>query len=186
VTSSAPSLRGGSVSEAASLRGGAVGALTTSLAVAAHGAGGGGYPSGSAFVFLMIVGIGVGVLTTMPDPRSGAAHLSTVAGGLIAGQSAAHVALAVGDSHQVMHGHSMLPSPTMLALHLAASAVAAMLICVAERLYGPITSIVRAVLDPPLPLPDAPATLVASGHVRFAVTDFSRTPISKRGPPVAV
>nr|WP_296771458.1 hypothetical protein [Rhodococcus sp. (in: high G+C Gram-positive bacteria)] len=173
-------------SPAASLRGGAVGAATVALAVAAHGAAGGGYPSGSAFVFLLIVGIGVGVVTTLPGPRSGWTQFAAVAGALVLGQSAAHIALAVGDTHQMMHGHSMLPSPTMLGFHAVASAVAAALICVAERLFGPITSVVRAVFDPPLPLPDAPSHLAACGEVVVVSTVVRTTSISRRGPPVSV
>ncbi|MDJ0394360.1 hypothetical protein QMK17_13585 [Rhodococcus sp. G-MC3] len=173
-------------SPAASLRGGAVGAMTVALAVAAHGAAGGGHPPGSAFVFLLIVGIGVGVMTTLPNPRSGWTQFCAVAVALVLGQSAAHVALAVGDSHQMMHGHSMLPSPTMLGFHAAASAVAAVLICVAERLYGPITSVLRAVLDPPLPLPDAPPRLLAFNEIRVVSIQFSTPSISRRGPPVSV
>lgn len=168
-------------SPAASLRGGAVGALTVSLAVAAHGTAGGAYPSGPALTYLLIVGIGVGVVSTLPDPRSGTARLSTVLGGLVFGQVAGHVALAV----TAVHAHSILPSPTMMGLHFAASVVTAALICIAERLYGPLTSIVRAVLNPPLTLPNVPAHIVAVGRLTFPVLLPFMASISRRGPPVA-
>lgn len=170
-------------SPAASLRGGAVGALTVALAVAAHGMAGGGYPSGSATVFLLVVGIGVGAIATVPSPAS---QLPAVFGGLMLGQMASHVALSVGSPHEIAHAHSVLPSPAMLGFHLAASAAAAVLVCVAERLYGPITSIFRAVLHPLLPLPDAPALLAAGGDVRIISAYFPETSISRRGPPVSV
>ncbi len=166
-------------SPAAPLRGGAVGALTVSLAVAAHGFAGGSYPSGSALTFLLIVGIGVGVVSMLPDPRSSTVRLTTVLGGLILGQVAGHVALAV----TTVHAHSILPSPTMAGLHLTASVVAAALICIAERLYGPLTSIVRAVLSPPLPLPTVPGHLVAIDRLTFPAPLTFTTSISRRGPP---
>ncbi len=164
---------------AASLRGGAVGALTVALAVAAHGSAGGGYPSGSALMFLLVVGVGVGALATMPAPG-----MVRLLGGLMIGQFAAHLALAAGSPQEMTHDHSVLPSASMLAFHLAASTVAAVLVCTAERLYGPITSIVRAVLDPPLPLPDASAGGYV-GAVGFELSPQHRftTSISRRGPP---
>lgn len=170
-------------SPAASLRGGAVGALTVALAVAAHGMAGGGYPSGSAGVFLLIVGIGIGAIATVPSPRS---QPAAVFGGLMLGQVASHIALAVGNPTEMVHGHSILPSPAMLGFHVAASTVAAVLVCVAESLYGPITSIVRAVLDPPLPLPRRSRSLVTPGNSETSPLHFFTTSISRRGPPVRI
>ena len=178
-------------SPAASLRGGAVGALTVALAVAAHGTAGGAYPSGSALTFLMIVGIGVGAVSMLPSPSSGRAALTTVLGGLVFGQFAGHLALAVAVSgtsavpHEAVHAHSVVPSTPMLVLHLAASVAAAALICVAEQLYGPITSIIRAVLRPPLTLPVSPIRLVTIDRPTYPAPLSFTTSISRRGPPAS-
>lgn len=173
-------------SPAASLRGGAVGALTVTLAVAAHGLAGGGYPPGSSAVFLLIVAIGVGAIASMPSPRSWRSQLAAVSGGLVLGQSASHIALTVGNPLEMMHGHSIVPSATMIGFHLAASAATAVLVCVAEGLYGPITSIVRAVLDPPLPLPGVTTGPFFVGIPEKSSLLFFGTSISRRGPPVSV
>lgn len=166
--------------------------MTVALGVAAHGIAGGGSPSGSGAAFLVVVGLAVGALAALPQPafrhgqqRASRQVLGTY-GGLVLGQAAAHVALVVSEPHEALHGHSIVPSASMLGFHLAASAVAAVLLAVAEALYGPITSIVRAVLDPPLPRPDAPARLVPAS--RGTVVDVFRAgiSISRRGPPVAV
>ena len=170
-------------SPAASIRGGAVGVLTVALAVAAHGMADGGYPSGSAAVLLLIVGLGVGAIVAIPSPRS---RVRGAFAGLALGQIASHVALAVGVSHEMAHAHSILPSPGMLGFHLAASAVTAALLCAAESLYGPLTSIVRAVLDPPLPLPQRVGALIATGDHDGASFHLLSNSISRRGPPLSV
>ncbi|OAK51947.1 hypothetical protein [Rhodococcoides kyotonense] len=171
-------------STASSLRGGAVGALVVTTAVAAHGLAGGGFPAGSSFVFLVIVGIGVGTLVAVPSPRHGRTHAALLLGGLALGQLAAHVALTVGNVHETAHAHSLLPRPPMLAFHLVAAVVGGALVHAAERLYGPVTSIVRAVLDPPLPLPDtsAPGRVGAAAYLHVPQRPFTTT-ISRRGPP---
>jgi hypothetical protein len=107
------------------------------------------------------------------------------------GQLLAHTALSLSDMAGMAgspHSHSLLPSAAMIGFHAAASLVAALLIAAAERLYGPITSIVRAVLALLTPLPDGSAV----GRVRFSVAmpsvhgialDWA---ISRRGPPMSV
>ncbi|SNT26623.1 hypothetical protein [Rhodococcoides kyotonense] len=171
-------------STASSLRGGAVGALVVSTAVAAHGLAGGGFPAGSSFVFLLVVGIGVGTVVSVPQPRRDRDHAVVLFGGLALGQLAAHVALAVGSAHEMAHGHTLLPSPSMLAFHVLAAVLGGVLVHSAERLYGPITSIVRAVLEPPLPLPDAsaPGRIGAASYLHVPRHPFTTT-ISRRGPP---
>lgn len=171
-------------SPAASIRGGAVGASTIALAVAAHGVAGGGYPEGSSLVFLIVVGVGVGAMATLPSPGSSRAHLTLVLGGLLLGQIAAHLALTFGAAHQLAHQHAVLPSPAMVAFHVAASAFTAVLVGVAERLYGPITSIIRAVLDPPRTLPNSARPAILAGRVPFSARRRFISSISSRGPPV--
>ncbi|OZE81443.1 hypothetical protein CH294_10410 [Rhodococcus sp. 14-2483-1-1] len=167
---------------AAPLRGGAVGSVTAALAVAAHGMAGGGWPDGAALTLLVVVSIGVGAMTAVPR-RS-----TVLLPALMGGQLLAHIALSLSDMSGMLHSHSLLPSTAMIAFHAAASVVAALLIAAAERLYGPITSIVRAVLALLTPLPDGSAV----GRVRFSVAlpsihgtalDWA---ISRRGPPMSI
>lgn len=174
---------------AATLRGGAVGAVTAALAVAAHGWAGGGYPEGSAFALLLAVSIGVGILGALPRERTRIPHTALLTTGLLAGQAGAHIALALGATHDMhdMHEGGLLPSTSMMTFHVAAAIVAACLIGAAERLYGPITSIVRAVLALLTPIPDA----TTPGRVRAGVSPSDWVPvyfpsaISRRGPPAA-
>ena len=139
----------------------------------------------------MIVGIGVGAVSMLPSPSSGRAALTTVLGGLVFGQFAGHLALAVAVSdasavpHEAVQAHSVVPSTPMLVLHLAASVAAAALICVAEQLYGPITSIIRAVLHPPLTLPVSPIRLVTIDRPIYLAPLSFTTSISRRGPPAS-
>ena len=165
---------------AAPLRGGAVGSVTAALAVAAHGMAGGGWPDGTALTLLVVVSIGTGAMTAVPR-RS-----TVLLPALMGGQTLAHLALSLGNMPGMLHSHSLLPSTAMIAFHAAASMVAALLIAAAERLYGPITSIVRAVLALLIPLPDGSAV----GRVRFSVAVPSvhgtalNWAISRRGPPM--
>ncbi|WP_072805710.1 hypothetical protein [Rhodococcoides yunnanense] len=169
---------------AASLRGGAVGALVVATAVAAHGFAGGGYPAGSSLVFLLVVAAGIGALLAGPRPADHRAHLTLLFGGLALGQSAAHVALVVGSPHEMAHAHSFVPSASMMVFHLFAVAAGGILVYASERLYGPITRVVRAVLSPPLPLPDAsaPGRIDTASPQRFPLRVFT-TSLSRRGPP---
>ncbi|MFY2787638.1 hypothetical protein [Rhodococcus sp. KRD162] len=166
---------------AAPLRGGAVGSVTAVLAAAAHGMAGGGYPDGSAVALLVVISLGIGALTALPR-RS-----TVLLPALMGGQLLAHLGLSMSDMGS-MHSHSILPSAAMIGFHAAASVVAGLLIAAAERLYGPITSIVRAVLALLTPLPDGSAV----GRVRFSVAVSSvhgtvlDWAISRRGPPVSV
>ena len=170
---------------AAPLRGGAVGTVTAALAVAAHGMAGGGYLSGSGLALLIVVSLDVGAMTAVPR-RS-----TVLLPALMGGQLLAHTALSLSDMAGMSgssHSHSLLPSVAMIGFHAAASLVAALLIAAAERLYGPITSIVRAVLALLTPLPDGSAV----GRVRFSVAMPSAHgialdwAISRRGPPMSV
>ncbi|MCJ0979111.1 hypothetical protein MTX35_15470 [Rhodococcus sp. ARC_M12] len=168
-------------SSAAPLRGGAVGIVTATLAVAAHGMAGGGWADGSALALLIVVSIGIGAMTALPE-RSTVLLLPA----LMAGQLLAHIALSLGAAE--MHNHSLLPSTAMIAFHAAASVIAGLMIAAAERLYGPITSIVRAVLALLTSLPDGSAVGRVSMSVAVPSVDGTALDwvISRRGPPVSV
>lgn len=179
-------------SSAAPLRGGAVGIVTAALAVAAHGMAGGEWPDGSALALLIVVGIGIGAMTALPR-RSTVLLLPA----LLTGQLVAHIALSLGGTAEphlmvvpqapLLHAHSLLPSTAMIAFHAAASVVAGLTIAAAERLYGPITSIVRAVLALLTPLPDGSAVGRVSMSVAVPSVDGAALDwvISRRGPPVS-
>lgn len=136
-------------------------------------------------VFLLLVGAAIGGGVVMPSARSGLGRLTTTATGLMLGQLAAHVALTLGDAHSMVHAHAIVPSPTMLAAHAVAAIAVGGLVYAAERLYGPITSVVSAILSPPLPLPDASARPLRALAAGFAVLSRTATSISTRGPPVS-
>ncbi len=164
----------------AALRGGAVGAATATLAVAAHGVGGGGLPDSAALTLLLVACAGVGaVVGGVPAlSRSRWALLAALA----AGQGVGHLTLTVASD---VHLHSGVPTPAMLATHAVATVVCAALILTAERLYGPITRVLRAVLEPPA-LAVEPARLLVprrSGR-RAAHLAVLAAGLSRRGPPV--
>ncbi|TQF74745.1 hypothetical protein FK531_01220 [Rhodococcus spelaei] len=165
------------------LRGAAVGALTAALAVAGHGVGGGGYPGTAALTLLVLCCAGVGALTT----SLGTGHAGGRAGLLAAlagGQVVGHLVLSTALSHH--HTGTDLSSRglSMLAAHAAATLVCAALIVAAERLYGPITRVLRAVLRGPAPVV-RPAARPAVGPCAVAVHELLDFAISRRGPPAA-
>ena len=164
----------------AALRGGAVGAAVASLAVAAHGIGGGGLPDTAALTLLLAVCTGVGAIVVgLPVlTRSRWALL----GALAAGQGAGHLALTlVVDAHT----HSAVPAPAMLAAHAAATVVCAALIGTAERLHGPATNVLRAVLEPPtLGVRPVRVLLSRTRHRPAARRAVLAVGLSRRGPPV--
>lgn len=169
-------------SSANPLRGGAVGIVTAALAVAAHGMAGGGWPEGAALALLVVVSIGVGAMTAVPG-RS-----TVLIPALMGGQLLAHMVLSLSGMPGMAHSHSLLPSAAMIAFHSVASVVAALLIAAAERLYGPITSILRAVLALLTPLPDDSAVgrvsmSVALPPIHGIASDWV---ISRRGPPMSI
>ncbi|RVW02110.1 hypothetical protein [Rhodococcus xishaensis] len=163
----------------AALRGGAVGATAASLAVAAHGFGGGTLPATTSLTLLLAVCTGVGVVVGgLPVlTRSRWALLAALA----VGQGAGHLALTLASD---AHVHSGAPESTMLAAHAAATVVCAGLILTAERLYGPVTGVLRAVLTPPT-VGVQPTRVLRPRRLdrapRLAVLAVG---LSRRGPPV--
>ncbi|MGO4202844.1 hypothetical protein AB4Z09_14040 [Rhodococcus sp. TAF43] len=164
----------------AALRGGAVGAAAAALAIAAHGIAGGGFPDSAALTLLFASCAGVGVIVGgLPVlSRSRTALFAALA----AGQGAGHLTLTLASD---AHAHAGVPAAAMLTAHAAATVVCASLVHGAERLYGPITHVLRTVLAPlfrgvdptsaPAPRPldrRAPRlTVLAAG-------------LTRRGPPV--
>ena len=165
----------------ARMRGAAVGALTAAMAVAGHGFGGGGFPSTAALTLLVLGCAGVGALTGSIRGGGGLALL----GALACGQLVGHLALSTALAHQHAGADLSPRGLSMLLGHAAATVVCAALIRAAERLYGPITRVLRVLLRP-IPAPPRPT----AGAIRAAgvgaagpmLLDFA---ISRRGPPAA-
>ncbi|ORL04355.1 hypothetical protein A6F55_06110 [Prescottella equi] len=164
----------------AALRGGAVGALAAALAVAAHGVAGGGFPGSPALTLLLAacaaVGAAAGGVPVLSRSRT------ALFGALAAGQGAGHLALTVSADG---HLHQDVPVVAMLAAHAAATVVCAGLVLGAERLYGPITRVLRAVLAPPvLGVASAPVCAPRPLDRRAPRLTVLATGLSRRGPPL--
>ncbi|MDH6282289.1 hypothetical protein [Prescottella agglutinans] len=164
----------------AALRGGAVGATTATLAVAAHGIGGGGLPDSATLTLLLAACAGVGAAVGGVPVLS--RSLWALLAALAAGQSVGHLALTLAPD---AHVHSGVPALAMLAAHAAATVVCAALILTAERLYGPITAVLRAALEPPVLGVDPARSLRPRPLDRRAPRlTVLAAGLSRRGPPV--
>jgi hypothetical protein len=166
---------------AAPLRGTSVGLLTAALAVAAHGAAGGGWPGGAVTVQLTLLAVTLGAVASTVR----AANRAVVLFGLLGtGQLLAHVLLAL-DGHA--HGsHPLQPSALMLAAHLVAVTVGALLIAGGTRLCAAVSRTLRAVARPAYPVPAATTRVaVRSADQPLHSARQLATSVSHRGPPVS-
>lgn len=164
----------------ARVRGSGVGAVSTSLAVAAHATGGGMRPDASALLLLAGLGTALGAAAgTLPGLRSARLGLLGLLG---VGQLAGHFLLGT----TAMDGH-VSPSRAMLVAHAGAVLMAAALVVLAERV-GPACAAalgrVLPALSAPLvvrrrPVP-APVPVTATPIRRLLVA----TSLARRGPPV--
>ncbi|NEW25370.1 hypothetical protein [Nocardia cyriacigeorgica] len=169
----------------AQLRGGAAGSLSGTISVAAHGwASGGMAPSSSTLALLLAASALVGALVAGPGRlRTGSAGLLTV---LAAGQLLGHLAMGWGSGH-LHHGDVQL-TPTMIAAHLVAVVIAALLIRGAEFAYrmgrSALARVVPLRYHPPAIAGPAPLRTTHRDRVILWVlaADASRT----RGPPSTV
>ena len=165
---------------AARLRGFGVGAVSTTLALAAHATGGGMLPDPPALLLVVGVGTALGVaaykLSWLRSARLGLLAL------LGTGQLVGHLLLGV----TAMHPHGF-PSPTMLAAHVVAVLVAATLVALAARV-GPACTVALARVLPALLAPLVVRGHPASAPVPVAATTIRqllvRTSLARRGPPV--
>lgn len=167
------------MSAAARLRGLGTASVTATLAVSAHAAAGGGLPSGAAVAEIVVLAAALGAVAfTAPAGRVALLAL------LAAGQLLGHLLLDAAD-----HSHSMAmgtPATAMLAAHVAAVAIGALLITVGERLCAAVSRVVRRAVSMPRQLPTAATAQVA--HVadqpmRSAL--LLAASMSHRGPPVS-
>ncbi len=169
------------------LRGCAVGALSATTGVAAHGVAGGPLP-GSSSLLVMVAAcavLGGVVSSTLRRPAGWCTTLALLA----VGQLVAHLSLTTMDDVTALGHHGVaVVTPTMAAVHVGATVVAAVAIRVGEAalpaLLTAIVAVLRQVLDPPtteaprldrlFPVPDARRSIRA-----VAVLDT-------RGPPPVV
>ena len=164
----------------ARLRGFGVGAVTTTLALAAHATGGGMRPNTPTLLLLVVVGTALGTAAgTLAWLRCARLGLLALLG---VGQLAGHLLLGV----TAMHPH-VSPSPTMFAAHGVAVLVAAALVALAARVGPACAAALARVLPTPFaPLvvrgqPDSEAAPVATTTIRQLLV---RTSLARRGPPV--
>ncbi|MEU6579998.1 hypothetical protein [Nocardia sp. NPDC046763] len=130
------------------VRGGLAGVAMAALAVGAHGFAGGGYPGSSGLMLLILAAAVIGALAAALRPPAALPIL------MVAGQPVCHLAL----SGLVHHGHAaeameFAAHGPMLLTHAVAAAGCAVLILVAERLYGLISRAVRVILTRPAARP---------------------------------
>ncbi|MFC9440222.1 hypothetical protein [Nocardia sp. NPDC057030] len=112
------------------LRGAFVGSVSGAVSIAAHAVGGGVVSPGQSSIGVLIAACTVvGVLVGVRRPQFGVAE---VMGLLAIGQAAGHVALTMSPGHQ----HSAGMTSVMLAAHLVAVPVGALLIRGAEIGFG--------------------------------------------------
>ncbi|MGW5308299.1 hypothetical protein ACWEQ0_00300 [Nocardia thailandica] len=165
------------------MRGAASGSLVAAVAVAAHGLAGGGVPGSAEIALLALAGLATGALAGRRLPRSPAGLITALLGGQWAGHLALSGVLGHHRGGAVLGELLHLPSATMTAAHLMATALCAGAILAAERLYLLVSSVVRAVLSAPVPPLDARR----APRTRYAATLSAFRPIGAhppRAPPV--
>ncbi|MFC8532320.1 hypothetical protein [Nocardia sp. NPDC057227] len=164
----------------APLRGAFVGSGSGAVAAAAHAMGGGVVaPGGPATAALLAACCLVGVLVEAVPQRPGFARLLLV---LALGQAAGHWAL----THAPQQHHGAHSTSAMLAAHLVAIPLGAVLIGAAERAaHAGIAALARLVPAPNgAPAPIVPGR-IRPGHTMFRVPRPGRlaSGLGVRGPP---
>ncbi|AOW95171.1 hypothetical protein BFN03_17445 [Rhodococcus sp. WMMA185] len=153
--------------------------MVGALAIAAHGVGGGEVPDSATLTLLLVTCGGVGAMTTyLPTRFHG--RLGLVAS-LGLGQLAAHYALTLTD-----HPHSAGPALPMFAAHALATAICALLIASAERIFESLVHVWHLVVRGEPQSISTPTHSHVSSHHANPVDALLRASISRRGPPVRV
>jgi hypothetical protein len=166
---------------AARLRGTAAGLLTAALAVAAHAVGSGVAPSGAVTAQLAVLAATVGALTAT---IARAADARVLLGLLTAGQVCGHVMLgAVGHNHATT---AAPPAAAMLAAHVVAIGVGALLIAACDRLCRAVSRAVRAAVRIVVaPVAVAPVVVTGGADQPLRSALLLAASVSHRGPPVS-
>ena len=163
------------------LRGTAAGLLTAALAVAAHAVGSGVPPTGAVTAQLAVLAATVGALAAT---IARAADARVLLGLLAAGQVCGHVMLsAVGHSHATT---AAPPAAVMLAAHVVAIGVGALLIAACDRLCRAVSRAVRAAVRIVVaPVAGAPVVLIGESDQPLRSALLLAASVSHRGPPVS-
>lgn len=171
------------------LRGGSAGSISGALAVAAHGWISGAAPLESEALTLLVAAsaavgalvAGIGVLRTT--------RLGLVAA-LLGGQLLGHFAMLWGAPGGGHHGHHQASvwSPAMLAAHLSAACVAAVVILGAEAAYRIVSGVLTWALPVPISLPvlSGPPALPIPHRDRVVLRVLAADAFRTRGPPAFV
>lgn len=165
-------------------RGFAVAGFTAPLAVVAHGAVSDSAPTGGALTLLVLLAAGLGAMASSWH-HSG--RRWPLLGMLAGGQVGGHFLLSAGGHHHVPQSASAwLPAPVMLAAHLAAVVLGAILVAGAERLCAALSIALRG--GEPTPHIDVTARPLLSRKPAdhpLRRTLLMTASISHRGPPAA-
>ncbi|WP_067696591.1 hypothetical protein [Nocardia jejuensis] len=169
----------GDLPGAVGVRGGLAGVAMAALAVAAHGMAGGGFPGSPELALLISVAAAIGAVASTLRSRATLPVL------MLVGQPVCHLALS-GLLHDG-HGSAATGFDTgamMAAAHAAAALAFALLILVAERLYGIASQAIRVTLSRIGGAPVAPRSR-RWARVSAAARGLSATgAIGPRAPPV--
>lgn len=161
------------------IRGWSCGLLTAALAVAAHGTGAGTPPTGASAIQLIVLAATVGAAAAAV-PRAG--ELRILIALLAVGQLLGHLILSAGHDHAI----GAAPPPwVMLAAHVVAVGVGAVLIATGERLCRAASRVARTVVRArfaPVAATTVPAVRRAEQPLRSAL--LLAASVSHRGPPV--
>lgn len=154
--------------------------MTATLAVAAHGIAGGGLPSSPTAALLALLSITLGSLVVSIRDTVDFRRLVAV---LAVGQLLGHALLGVGGhSHPASEG---VPSPLMLAAHLAAVLLGAALIAAGGRLAAAVSRVlVAATRRDRHPVAATSSNPFVSADQPLQSLRFLSASLSHRGPPV--
>ncbi|MCJ0902080.1 hypothetical protein [Rhodococcus sp. ARC_M6] len=167
--------------DVAQLRGAFVGGTSGAVSIAAHAIGGGGMaPSESAVALLLFACASVGAVVSSIDiRRSPAIALALM---LAAGQAIGHITLTIASEHP----HGLHPTFPMLAAHIAAIGVCALLIRAAEHGYvvaaSTVAAIVAVLLRPATPEP-ASTSMRTRYRAKVVLRQLVTSGTGTRGPP---
>jgi len=120
-------------SRARCVAGALVALSSASLTAVAHTAAGGSVPVGAPLASLLIVSVAVGAIAAaITVTQQYYARIAALMAALCGGQLLGHLTLSVAAGH---HGVGMVPSTSMLAMHVIAAAILGLLIGLVEHVY---------------------------------------------------
>lgn len=167
-------------STVAQLRGAFVGGVSAAVSIAAHAVGGGTVTPGQSSIALLLAGCTVtGVFAGRASSRFGLMRVMALLAG---GQALGHTALTLAPGHQ----HSTGGAAAMLAAHLIAIPVGALLIHAAERALVCVVSRLRRsfhVLRTLAPTPCSPVVVLLESNLPAPHELFLGRGLGTRGPP---